>query len=88
MKRGLSQPSDPHTVVGEGVALSHVVGYPNGLLVWHLCTYEGGWVATGSRLHTVTDADDFSKVSFHPSLFWSDCCGLHGWIKEGRWSSV
>jgi hypothetical protein len=64
--------------------------------IWHNCTavlgpksvapgVKFGWMPTGIGLHTL--------VSIHPltitaSLVWPECCGLHGYITEGRWIPV
>jgi len=63
------------------------------LLVWHDCAKvfgEGtetpgerfGWRAAGVGMHTVTQVEPLTLVA---SLYWPDCCGLHGWITDGRW---
>jgi hypothetical protein len=72
----------------------------NYLLVWHLCDKNRwymdpekdqskiedykGWHPAGVNLHTLVSVD---PLHLEPSLFWNDCCGMHGWIREGRWYS-
>lgn len=63
------------------------------LLVWHDCALvlgpdsvapgeRFGWRPSGVGLHTVTRVEPLTLVA---SLYWPDCCGLHGWITDGRW---
>lgn len=63
------------------------------LLVWHDCGLilgagadapgeRYGWRAAGVGLHTVTQVEPLTLVA---SLYWPECCGLHGWITDGRW---
>lgn len=46
--------------------------------------YDPQWVPAGVNGH-----DFISREPLHvePSLLWSDCCGLHGWIRGGKWVS-
>lgn len=65
------------------------------LLVWHDCdqsigTSEGyadraGWVPWGCGLHTLIEVD---PLHIEASVFYPECCGLHGWIRDGRWHGV
>jgi hypothetical protein len=57
---------------------THAGGPPT---LWHWCTRHHGWLATGTRYHVVVDA---SPLTLYPSCLWR-CCGLHGWIRGGRW---
>ena len=59
------------------------------LLVWHHCALLAaspgpwsGWRAAGVPDHTVITPEPLTLVA---SLYWPDCCGLHGWITEGKW---
>jgi hypothetical protein len=63
-------------------------------MVWHWCaaradvpeerTVHGGWVAAGTGAHTLVSRE---PLHLEPSLLWS-CCGLHGWVRGGVWSSA
>ena len=66
------------------------------LLVWHDCRYVlpqdsvapgefYGWRASGTALHTVITPDPLTVIA---SLYWPDCCGLHGFITQGAWISA
>jgi hypothetical protein len=68
----------------------------NHLWVWHDCRYVlpadsvapgefYGWRASGVSLHTVITPTPLTLVA---SLYWPDCCGLHGFITEGAWISA
>jgi hypothetical protein len=62
------------------------------VLVWHWCTQEHWrdrelfsgprWAASGVGLHTLVALD---PIHLEPSLYWPDCCGKHGFLREGRW---
>lgn len=55
---------------------------------WHWCVSkmnpEGRWDAAGTPLHTVHSRDPWHLEA---SLVCHDC-GVHGWIREGRWISA
>ena len=69
-----------------------------GLIIWHWCDhrlwagrshfdehpeeYPPGWAAAGATLHHLVSAD---PLHLEPSLLWADCCGLHGFIRDGHW---
>lgn len=66
------------------------------LLIWHWCTEsrwvaegrphaEPHWVLAGAETHTLVSRD---PLHLEPSLYWPDCCGKHGFIREGRWVEV
>lgn len=67
-------------------------GHPS---VWHWCSqqnwrdrpfYAGPrWMVAGTRGHTLVAHD---PIHLEPSLLWSDCCGLHGFLRGGRWTAV
>jgi hypothetical protein len=67
------------------------------LWVWHDCTkvmpdepnvvesVRGkplGWQPTGVGAHTLHAVE---PLHLEASLYWPECCGLHGFIREGRW---
>ena len=55
----------------------------NHLLHWHVCPkVDNAWDAGGMRLHTVVQVEPLTVTA---SVFCSDCCGLHGWITDGKW---
>lgn len=59
---------------------------------WHWCkslegvpadrkVYEGCWVAAGTGAHTLVSSE---PLHLEPSLLWQ-CCGLHGFVRNGQW---
>jgi hypothetical protein len=79
---GCDRPGDPGHV--------HSIGC---LWVWHYCTQVlgpesvepgalFGWRPAGVNAHTLAHA---APLTIEPSLYWPDCCGLHGWIRDGAW---
>lgn len=70
----------------------------NDLIVWHHCEHPlwrgdpsrnqslvdiyDGWHATGVGAHTLVQVD---PVTITASVYWPDCCGLHGFITNGAW---
>jgi hypothetical protein len=68
------------------------------LLVWHWCVNpvdmtaelvaeafpEGvlGWMPSGVGAHTLVQEDPLTLTA---SLYWPECCGVHGFITEGKW---
>ena len=44
-----------------------------------------GWSATGVGAHDLISVD---PLHIEASVYWPSCCGIHGWIREGRWVSV
>lgn len=50
--------------------------------VWHWCTTSQRWQARGTRNHDVLSLD---PLHLEPSLLWN-CCGKHGWIRNGEWT--
>lgn len=48
----------------------------------HLTT--GQWVAANTEAHTLVARE---PLHLEPSLLWR-CCGLHGFVREGRWVSA
>lgn len=67
-----------------------VAGHANPVF-WHWCAaladvpperlVSGRWVAANTEAHTLAARD---PLHLEPSLLWS-CCGLHGWVRDGRW---
>jgi hypothetical protein len=63
-------------------------------MFWHRCaaladvpeerTVHGPWVAAGTRVHTLVSRE---PLHLEPSLLWA-CCGLHGWVRDGKWISA
>lgn len=67
------------------------------LWVWHLCTMELdperaenarrsdesiGWGPASVAAHDLINA---WPLHIEASVYWSSCCGLHGWIRDGKW---
>ena len=63
------------------------------LLIWHNCRYVlpqdsvapgefYGWRGSGAGLHTVITPDPLTVTA---SIYFPECCGLHGWITGGIW---
>lgn len=71
------------------------------LLVWHDCDRSvwladsdvepdgareaSGFVPGGVGLHTLVAAD---PLHLEASLYWPSCCGMHGFIRDGRWTDA
>jgi hypothetical protein len=62
---------------------------------WHWCkaledvpadrkVHDGCWVAAGTSAHTLVTRE---PLHLEPSLLWK-CCGLHGWVRDGKWTSA
>lgn len=85
--------------VGEKVAYSWTCGLEHVhtidcLWVWHDCDLSRrptddhwtsvykGWKPSGVGLHTLVNID---PLHIEASVYWPDCCGLHGWIRNGTW---
>lgn len=70
-------------------------------LIWHWCDRSVAkanagpevqdwwlrprWMGAGCRGHDLVSSD---PLTLSPSLSLPDCCGLHGFIENGRWRSV
>lgn len=50
--------------------------------IWHWCPIQNNWKLAGTGAHEVVAKD---PLHLEPSLLLSGCCGLHGFIREGRW---
>lgn len=71
------------------------------LLVWHNCDRNvwlnnpradlnvvrssQGFTPAGAGLHELISVE---PLHISPSLYWSECCGMHGFIREGKWVSA
>lgn len=70
------------------------------LWVWHWCDHhlwvgrEGydanpgeyvRWMPTGVGAHDLISVD---PLHIEASVYWPDCCGMHGFIRGGQWASV
>lgn len=67
------------------------------LWVWHDCDLNlnpvpdhwthryKGWQPTNVSLHDLISVD---PLHIEASVYWTACCGMHGWIREGKWVSV
>lgn len=70
------------------------------LTVWHWCDhhlwagragYDADptrywyWTPAGVGGHTLVSRE---PLHLEPSLYWPDCCGMHGFIRDGKWISV
>ena len=63
------------------------------LWVWHDCAQilgpesvapgvRFGWRPAGVGLHTLVHRDPLTITA---SVYWPDCCGLHGFVTNGVW---
>lgn len=65
------------------------------IFVWHDCSLEldpvrkvsphsrnPGWTVTGVQAHDLINLD---PLHLEASIYWPTCCGLHGWIRDGKW---
>ena len=72
--------------------------YP--ICVWHWCDHHlwagrdhfdahrdeyVGWVPANASAHTLISTE---PLHLEPSIYWPDCCGLHGWVRDGAWVSA
>ena len=89
------------TMLADNVAYSWTCGKNHDhviecLWVWHDCN-QGladpnrkriraddyvGWSPTGVGKHDLISSD---PLHIEASVYWPACCGLHGWIRDGRW---
>lgn len=49
--------------------------------VWHWCEKGGKWSASRCSLHDLISSE---PLHLEPSVLYV-CCGMHGWIRDGRW---
>ena len=71
------------------------------LMVWHDCD-KSVWLKDPEKNHDIArqhigwhpanvGAHDFvsaDPLHIEPSIYWPSCCGLHGYIRDGKWVSV
>lgn len=86
-------------MLGDKVAYSWTCGAEHDhtidcLWVWHDCDLNlrpvdphwtsryVGWKPTGVGAH---DLISVSPLHIEASVYWPACCGMHGWIRDGRW---
>lgn len=60
-------------------------------IFWHWCAaladvpperlVSGRWVAANTEAHTLVARE---PLHLEPSLLWR-CCGLHGFVRDGKW---
>lgn len=67
------------------------------LTIWHNCDLNlkpvpehwthryVGWQLAGVGLHDLISVD---PLHIEASVFWPECCGMHGFIREGKWIDV
>jgi hypothetical protein len=59
--------------------------------IWHWCDHsidgqsEPEWRANRLKRHTIITV---SPLTLSPSVWFDDCCGLHGWVRDGVWIDV
>lgn len=68
--------------------------------VWHWCEHKNwagregydadpgayvGWTLAGVGAHTLVSSQ---PLHLEASVYWPDCCGKHGWIRDGRWTDA
>lgn len=83
------------TRVGDRVAVEWVGDSRtiDDLMVWHDCGFvlgpesvapgmRFGWRPSGVRAHTLVQVDPLTITA---SVYWPDCCGLHGFITDDVW---
>lgn len=51
----------------------------------HPDTDRPQWMLAGSNAHQVLSRD---PLHLEPSVYWPDCCGTHGFIRNGVWEGV
>lgn len=76
------------------------VGSDRVLYVWHWCDHHlwAGrdhydthrdeyrmWTPAGVAAHALISTD---PLHLEPSVYWPDCCGLHGFIRNGVWTDA
>lgn len=63
-------------------------GWPQGAdkpRFWHWCTTRSLWESAGTGGHDLIQRE---PLHLEPSLHWPECCGLHGWVRQGSWQDV
>lgn len=80
--QGAQHPDQPHTI--------------DCLWVWHNCQQRlgadtvapgdtFGWRPSGVSAHTLVSIDPLTITA---SVYWPECCGMHGFITDGRYHPV
>jgi hypothetical protein len=78
--------------------------WAHSICVWHWCDKSGWrakgaregwtpvedamypeWLPSGCEAHTLVSTE---PLHLEPSIYWPDCCGLHGFIRDGAWVGV
>lgn len=68
-------------------------------LIWHWCDRSlvahkedllpewqaPRWEPSGVKGHSLVSRE---PLHLEPSLFWPDCCGKHGFVRDGHWIAV
>lgn len=91
VRRGLAEPPESVILTGGYTGVCPVVGAglrPNEVLWWHRCPVEGGWIASGIGLHTITGSVDDGTLTIRASLLCGEGCGKHGFITDMKWSEA
>ena len=44
-----------------------------------------GWKPTGVAKHELLSIE---PLHLEPSVYWPACCGMHGFIRDGKWEDV
>lgn len=44
-----------------------------------------GWQATGVGAHDLISVD---PLHIEASVYWPSCCGIHGYIRDGKWTNA
>lgn len=62
-------------------------GKPASLLIWHWCPtpesqIKPQWRGAAASAHRIISE---KPLTIEPSLAFSYCCGLHGFITDGQW---
>lgn len=91
------------TKIHPDLCFSYVIGWGGDahqqLAIWHWCTRakwladpsrdplhcQPQWMVSGVAQHELVSLD---PLHLEPSLYWPDCCGMHGFLRAGRWQAV
>lgn len=95
-----NNPPTDAVMVSDDVAYTWTCDEPPGhvhdigcLWVWHDCAQvlgptsvdpgaRFGWRPSGVGAHTLVQTDPLTITA---SVYWPDCCGMHGFITNGQW---
>jgi hypothetical protein len=47
--------------------------------------YAMGWKPSGVSAHKLVSIE---PLHIEPSIYWLACCGMHGFIRDGKWEGV